>query len=387
MIMVPAIILASDATGLGVLRSLGEKKVPCIIVTVSESDLSNYSRYVSKRHVVSGWKDWAGLKEIFRKYEGNNAFIIATNDIQVALLSENRDYIDKNFRMLGPSHKIIDILNDKGKELPELEARGIIVPEFYQQDSFRNIDKFRYPVIVKPRTQEYAGQLGYKNKRLKNIDEARAYTITNESDLSKVIIQSVIQEGEVWAAYCLFDSESELVSIFTFHRIRTSPAHFGVTSFAVSKINHELVEIVRKTGKVLNYSGLMDIEFIKDASDGVYKYIEINPRIGMCAYFDSRAGVGNVYNAYLLAMKKHERTSTSQKQNIYYLSLLEDIYARYKDKERPGEIVIDCMKMLLKNKTGLYLSIYDPMPVLVYMYRKMLEHIRGAIRKIGIICY
>src|SRR5205823_482878 len=106
------------------------------------------------------------------------------------------------------------------------------------------------------------------------------------------------EDEALWVCDCVFDRRSDLVAAFTFKKLGTSPPHFGVASLGVSERNEELVELVRGLGRRLGYVGPADVDFKYDWRDRQYKYLEVNPRVGMCNYFGARCGVNCVLAAY-----------------------------------------------------------------------------------------
>ena len=150
-----------------------------------------------------------------------------------------------------------------------------------------------------------------------------------------------------------------------------SPAHFGVTSYATSTINHDIIKQTIKLGKGLKYCGSAMIEFKLDDRDNTFKYIETNPRIGMCNFFDAFCGRNNVYAIYCLA-KSIPFNRTPQKENCIFLSVYEDIYSRYKS----GQGILDILRAYISNwnkkHTFAYFVWHDPVPALFMLY----SHIR-----------
>lgn len=118
-------------------------------------------------------------------------------------------------------------------------------------------------------------------------------------------------ESNLWICSCTFDTYSEIVSSFIFKKISTSPAHYGVTSYVISQDNNQLLELAAAVGKNISYVGPVDIEFKFDQRDNTYKYIEINPRIGMCTYFDTYYGVNNIENAYYITADRADLIKSS----------------------------------------------------------------------------
>ncbi len=110
--------------------------------------------------------------------------------------------------------------------------------------------------------------------------------IDSESDLGRLerlpetyLIQEQIPCGqEIQGGFFLFD-RGECVSYYGHRRLRTYPARGGVTVFSKIDSCMEIRNIGVDLLSRLNWHGLAMVEFLRDPSDGVYKVIEVNPRL------------------------------------------------------------------------------------------------------------
>ena len=200
--------------------------------------------------------------------------------------------------------------------------------------------------------------------------------------LDHVIAQEVIigDDNEQWVCNCFFDQNSNLVQAFTFNRLRLSPSHFGVTSYAVSKKNTEVITLSKELGKSIGYKGTAMIEFKHDQRDGKYKYIELNPRLGLCNFYDTSCGVNNVYYSYLLAQGLDLQKNEEMKEGVVFVSLYEDLFSRLKDGESIKNIVSDYLNNASKPHVFIYFVWWDPYPF-IYQTAIQFRYILKAIFK------
>ena len=61
-------------------------------------------------------------------------------------------------------------------------------------------------------------------------------------------------------------------------KLREHPIKYGTATMSQSVLLPEVLEEAKPLIKALNYTGVCEIEFMRDIRDGYYKLIEINPR-------------------------------------------------------------------------------------------------------------
>lgn len=338
----PAIVLAADTNGLGVVRCLWKKDIKSIVIVRSGNDVTLSSRLPIQKYIVDGE---AQLLELLDSLKGRGLPIVPTSDWFVSFVSAYRaQLVAWSFRFCIVSPEIADALIDKGQETKILEA---LVPmpltcQDLPRDAQTLIKKVGLPIIFKPRSFKH-DCLGSKNKQVNSFQQLEAFYAEYSDILDTLVAQEIIEgpDSRLWVCNCTFNKESDLLCSFTFRRLRLSPPHFGVTSYAVSEKNDQVTALARLIGKKLRYVGPAMVEFKYDVRDGSYKYIELNPRVGMCNYFDAECGINNVYASYLVALDRPlGEVSRVQRNGVIYVDVYDDLYARIKcDKEPISRVV------------------------------------------------
>jgi predicted ATP-grasp superfamily ATP-dependent carboligase len=77
-----------------------------------------------------------------------------------------------------------------------------------------------------------------------------------------------------------FDRKSDCVLGFTGQKLRQWPPHQGVTTLGICRHNATVVDTTCRFMKAVGYRGVLDIGYRWDARDGLYKVLDVNPRIG-----------------------------------------------------------------------------------------------------------
>ena len=373
-----AIVLASGINGLGAVKSLHKAGISVIAVANSENDLAAKSNTVSSLHIIRDGPGWeAEVLKLIRETAGTSRpAIIACSDRGGNLLADYQDEIRKYCTFLTPDPVILRSLNDKKDEIEFLKSHNIPLPESISSLDAGGLRSLRLPVIIKPRTYEGYSIINAKNIIIEDTGQREAFTRAYGEILDKFIAQEIISgpDTNLWVCNATFDQHSRLFCAFTFRRLGTSPSHFGVTSLASSEYNPRIIEISERLGAIFNYRGPVMFEFKYDPASDDYLYIETNPRLGMCNWFDTLCGVNNVAVSCALSQNGEFFIPTIQKQNIYYWNFYSDMIARIENRENPLSVLKLYMKLAPEKKIWAIYSFPDFKPFIyssIYNFKSM----------------
>lgn len=377
-------MLAGSTNGLAALRLLAQAGIETHAIVTNAHDISRESRYGTVHfHPMSDASGEALLAAV-RAVGASSAVLVPTTDRFVRALNEARDRFPATIRFVLPRGPILEQFLDKETEVAVLSAAGATLPD--TRHGLRGAPEqvlagIEFPIIVKPRTPSARTALGAKNLKISNLEEARRFWDAHEGLLDGLIAQEYIagDERTLWVVDALYDHDSALVQVFTFQKIRTYPAHDGVTSLGVSKTNPALIELVSDLGRRLGLEGPVDWDFKWDARNQRYVYIELNPRLGMCHPLAAASGVPIALGAYQMGAGIPVRNATGrQVDGIYYWCLPEDFYSRRKSGESGLAILADYLRMIPRRRVSGFLSWRDPRPGATQLWRWVKENAVAA---------
>lgn len=381
-----AIVLAAGPNGLGVVRSLHLRGIRSTIVTRTRKDIVNSSWIPREKHIIAGnceEEERAWLLSFLKSMPEGTA-VIPTSDWFVSFLSENEAALRSNCDFVIPAPEMAALLIDKAAETATI-GKVVPIPDTVQQlESAEGLrQKLTVPVIVKPRSHKHKG-LGRKNLVLRTDDEIDLFFREFGDIKDQFIVQEVIagEDIEQWVCNCVFDLNSQLAQAFTFNRLGLSPAHFGVTSYAISESNPEICSLAAVIGQALGYVGPAMIEFKRDPRDGQFKYIELNPRLGMCNYFDTACGVNNAYATFCLARSIPLNPVADVADGVVFISLHDDLYSRVKDGQGIRAIAKLYASHAFANHVFIYFVWWDPAPAIIQGSRQAASFLASVFRKI-----
>lgn len=380
-----AIVLGAGPNGLGAIRSLNIASVSVDVITQASTDPSMYSNLpLRKVHLTTAF-DVDELNSRLLAWPGQGQVLIPTSDWFVNYIFENQALLRQKFKIIVLNSNLTSKIIDKREEV-ELVAKLIDIPKSVPQLP-KTVDELlmqlNLPIIIKPRSNEL-NHLNCKNILITSKETLQQFYERHGDDLDFCIAQQVIlgPDDAQWVCNCVFDQNHKLMNSFVFQRLQLSPPHFGVSSYARSAENQQIVDMVARLGEGLKYVGPAMVEFKYDDQDKLFKYIEINPRLGLLNYFDTQCGKNNVYAFYCLA-KQIGFLEKPQKSNRYYLSFYEDIYSRYRDGQSSASI----LKTYLSHSNHIHYFMYftwrDPWPCLVVGWWQLSRTMRSLLKKIA----
>lgn len=381
------IILAAGPNGLGVARSLYLEGVRCQAIARDKNDIIHKSKVPTKTAYIEG----ATIDEQHQwllnalKNEPVGTVIIPTSDWFVTFLTEHTERLKENCVFIIPNAEISEVLIDKAKET-SVVGKVIPVPKTIQEITTEQqvIDELELPIIIKPRSHKHM-VLGCKNIIINTIEELSQFFVEFGDKVDNLIAQEIIKgkDDRQWVCNCFFDEDSNITQAFTFNRLRLSPSHYGVTSYAISKHNQDVIDLSAKLGKALNYVGPAMVEFKQDEIDGIYKYIEINPRLGMCNYFDTSCGVNNSLSTYRLATKQSLPQGNKMREDIMFMSFYEDLFSRLRDGESFMSIIKEYIVNFTKKRhVFIYFCWWDIKPALSLFSKQVKGFISSRLSKL-----
>jgi predicted ATP-grasp superfamily ATP-dependent carboligase len=362
-----AVVLSSDAVGLGAVRSLHLGQVPTTVVMMDPWEPVRASRYGHKILVPqSADRDGAILEVLSRIEDDPPPILIPTSDHLAYFVSRHRRTLETRFRCCIPSDAAINTVGRQAKDTAQLTGS-----RFPSRARCRRCHPPRRThagagpaADVKPRTFIDKENLGWRNVIITSLADAEVFYRENPTRFGNVIAQELIPgpDTDLWESICLFDQNSEVIRAFTFRKLSTMPAHYGATARGRSERNETLVNIAEAIGKRLNYVGIADLDFKYDRRDRQYKYLELNPRLGLCHHFGTRCGVNLTHDAYRQSCGERLTKNGAQEEGRTFLAVLEEIGARLHSGDSLLRILRTVLVALLVAPVGPYFADDDIWP-------------------------
>jgi predicted ATP-grasp superfamily ATP-dependent carboligase len=110
----------------------------------------------------------------------------------------------------------------------------------------------------------------------------RNYELMEDPQQPNLMLQEYIPGGDdtIWMFNGYFNASSDCLVGFTGKKLRQVPIHVGSTSLGICLANEAVDKVTRQFMKAIGYQGTLDIGYRYDARDGLYKVLDVNPRVG-----------------------------------------------------------------------------------------------------------
>jgi predicted ATP-grasp superfamily ATP-dependent carboligase len=289
----PVLVFPSRDHGpLGITRSLGRLGVPVYNADFDAFAFSFFSAYSRGKFKLPCSYD-APLKLVeallaCAQVLGQRCVLIPTNDDATLFVAEQAGSLRESFIFPECSPELVRSLCSKKSMYFLARKHQVPTPEtsFPQRrgDVIEFIERATFPIMLKAidgsRLYQRTGRKMFivrtKSELLETYDRAEDPTAPN------LMIQEYIPGGDdvVWMFNGYFDRDSECLLSFTGKKIRQCPIHTGSTSLGICLNNEPVAQITRRFMREVGYRGILDIGYRFDARDGLYKVLDINPRIG-----------------------------------------------------------------------------------------------------------
>lgn len=280
-----AIIIEGHVQGLANTRALGKAGIPVYVVDTGNC-VAKYSKYCQKFLNCPDYNsdDFADfLIELAEKEKLKDWVLIPSNDHAVYTISKHKDRLEKYYKFTIQNLELIKKIYNKATLLEIAEKCGVPIQQTeYIDDNKKNIN-LKFPVLTKGKE----GLTFYKKTGKKAFLSANQTELENDLkeiskkiDLKESFTQELIpfdgtNKTISFTAFCI---DGEIKTYWMGVKLREHPIQFGTATLTESIFIKECLEQSEKLLLELNYTGVCEVEYLKDPIDGLYKLIEINPR-------------------------------------------------------------------------------------------------------------
>lgn len=283
-----AVVLGSDYKALGVVRSLGRRGIPSVVID-NQPRSAWFSRYVTRRFAWHGpMEDGAFLNfllHISKEYHLDQWVLFALQDDVVELVARNTQQLAKVYRLVTQDWNIIQWAHDKRLTYRMAEVVGVPYPETWYptcEDDLKTIE-IKYPVIIKPAISiRFQHAMRLKALPVSNLEQLLTQYRLAASIISpdEIMIQEIVPgQGRTQYSVATYCKEGNMILGMTARRTRQYPIDYGLSSSFVEAI--EMPALFEHTEKLLHFmhvSGMVEVEFKYDLRNEQYKLLDINIR-------------------------------------------------------------------------------------------------------------
>ena len=320
---------------LGVIRALGQKGVPLILLLVDDNRSKGWyvskSRYVSKKYVFSTYEKAVDFL-IENKIESECKDIIiccsdgASSAVDCKLGELSKHYICPNAKTQG---NITRLMSKEGMA-NEAQQVGLLVPKSWIIESNEVSSQIEYPCIIKP----LYSIKGSKNDIhvFQNQDSLKKYLTETPHSQALQAQKFIVKEFEYQLIGCSLNGGEHIVIPGVSHVIRPSDTtNTGFLKYGTFDDSYATLDKTKAFIKRIGYSGLFSVEFLR-GMDGNDYFMEINFRNDGNAICVTAAGVNLPYIWYLNAIGHDFKSEIKEIKSVYVMPEFDDMAQMFHGK-------------------------------------------------------
>lgn len=327
-----AIIIEGHVQGLANTRLLGRSGIPVIVVDKGNC-VARYSRYCRKFFKCPDYlsDEFADYLIRLHRAEGlQDWLLLPSNDHAVYTISRHKERLSKYFKVITEDLDVIERIYNKRELLRTAKESGVPIPRTVMpQVSNPDNLELRYPVLIKGNN----GLSFYKRWGRKAIpaisDEELTQLWQNQLkgiEPQEYFIQEIIPGEDKTVSVTVFAVDGDVKTHWSGVKLREHPVTFGTATCCKSTFEKDMLEHSEKLIKALSYTGVCEIEWLRDPRDEEPKLIEINARTWLWVDLAAKCGVNYPLTAYDYMNKGEIPQTVNYDTGVIWLNLYTDLF-------------------------------------------------------------
>jgi predicted ATP-grasp superfamily ATP-dependent carboligase len=219
---------------------------------------------------------------------GQKSILLPTFDTRSLFVEQYRDLLSQWFLFPQPAPGAVPRLYSKESLYRLCKTEDVPTPETLFPDSveeaLREGPGLQFPLIVKAIDPDrLMHRTGRRMAVVHQLSELRdAYAELDEPGIKNLALQEFIpgDTQDTWMLNAYFDRVGDCRFAITGHKLRQLPIDGGVTTLGVCAPSQAMIDSISRVVAATGYQGVVDTDFCYDNRDGLWKLLDVNPRIG-----------------------------------------------------------------------------------------------------------
>lgn len=303
------IIIGGYIQGLSNVRALGEHGVPVWVIDEGHC-LAQKSRYCKRMIYYPSLYDAAMvsfLVELCKQNSLQNWLLLPSDDNGVIYISNHAEELSC-YATIVPSPGELEQIVNKRKLLQLAEKVGTPIPRTCYPEQWSEAERLSYPIMIKGNYGleffKVRHKKAYRVDTYEQLEETLSF-IWKVYNTDEFMIQEMIpfDPANRVLSFTCFAIKGEIKSFWMGDKLRERPLQFGTATLARSVNKPDVLKDATPLIKALHYTGVCEVEMMRDPRDGIYKLIEINPRTWMWVGLAKECGIEYAWMLYCYANK------------------------------------------------------------------------------------
>jgi D-aspartate ligase len=364
-------------SNLAAVRNLGRHGVPTVVLDIKKNQAAFYSKYAKGfvcPHPKYDEQTYIDFLMCLGAQLPEKGVLIPTGDTETLALLRHRSQLESYYHFTMDAYEKVNLFINKKLFYQYLETHNIPHPKTFfpydESDVKAASIEISYPCIVKPVYPTYF-RFDFNTKLFIASSPQQLlslYTKAHEKN-HEIMLQEIIpgEADTMFGFNAYYDHHGTPHGMFVYQRIREWPLGFGNGCYIQHVEEPMLEQMTTSLIRKIDFYGIVDAEFKRDPRDGLFKFIEVNPRVWMQNGFPSRYGCNLPYMAYLDAIKKPLPENPLFVQNhavkwVYFLEDIKSVQAQMRDRSIQLRTILPAYN--LRNEFALF-AWDDPLPFFI----------------------
>ncbi len=367
-----------------VVKSLGQRSIDVHIGDESPLAMSRFSRYC---------KSFTKLPDFFiepknyfdqtcRALKKTGAKVLLPCHEDVGIFAEYKDRLPDDIYVAIPQSDNYSLAEDKFDFLQVAQDADCPVPKTLKITSLSHLENvtnsIELPLIVKARTGNSAKGVAVVHSREQVMQKFQEFVDTHNLSQDRWPIVQEFLPGAA-AGVCVLYEHGHCVTAFAEKYLRCKePGRFGTSTLRETFDNHWLISRAVSVMDKLQWHGVAHLDFVAD-KDGVFKLIEINPRLWGAMALSVYSGIDFPYLWYLTAIGKDKPDlAESQNQKIKCRWIIGDCMA-FMDLLKRGKL-LEALHLFAPQRKCYHddFSFSDPAPLMFEIFDYFSKFIKAG---------
>jgi predicted ATP-grasp superfamily ATP-dependent carboligase len=278
--MPPAVVAdVGWVNGLAAIRQLARAGIPVIAVDQRRSALGFRSRYgfgVLSPDPLTERAAYVNLLIRLGDAIGRPAPVLPTHDDHLNAIASAAGELGERFRYPFPAWEVLEQVQRKRHQLERAAELGVPAPRTASEPT----DDLGFPVLVKP-SDPVEFRRVFKRQSFRCESRAELDEAWERARPYDPLVQELIPGGdeELYTLGSYLSADGEALGLFCGRKLRQTPPGVGTARVGEAVWVDEVVEQGLALVRGLGVRGIAQTEFKRDPRDGVFKLMEVNPRL------------------------------------------------------------------------------------------------------------
>jgi predicted ATP-grasp superfamily ATP-dependent carboligase len=309
-----ALVFKCHYNGLGIIQALGRRGIEVHAVDSERSvgTMSRYATFVRSPDPLTEESAFVEfLLELGPRFR-DRPVLFPSHDHWALAIARHRDRLSVHYEPCVAAGPVLELLINKQSFYEWGRERGYPVPRSWRAADVEHIPADAYPLAAKPEHRVVASDDPANEARSRALDGLRLTVLESPAAARAFVSRHaewvddlLLQQYVVGLSDCMYtigvyvDRSHEVRGVFTGRKVRGYPADIGDCVVGQAEaMPRELVELATEICREIEYVGIAEFEFKRDADTGAFVLIEINPRSWSWQSITPACGVDLVAMAY-----------------------------------------------------------------------------------------